>query len=76
MANKQNYHIQWKNNFSGEEGYVGSVRKSKGYFVNSWTLEDAKIYRSVSAAEKDLVILEELGETKNNTMTIVAEPAE
>ena len=54
------YHIQWRNNFSGEEGYVGSVRKSKGYFVNSWTLEDAKSYRSVAAAEKDLVILEEL----------------
>ena len=74
MGNKQFYHIQWKNNFSGEQGYVGSVRKAKGYFINSWTVEDAKNYRSVSAAEKDLAVLEELGETRNNTMTIVSEP--
>ena len=62
--------IKWINKLSKEEGYVGGIRKVKGYFINSWELEGAKKYRSISMAEKDLAILCEIGEDEKNWFVI------
>lgn len=63
-ANKLN--LKWRNKFSGEEGYVASVSKAKGYFVNTFDKAEAKKYASETMVQKDLVTLEAVGETENN----------
>ena len=63
-------HIMWTNKFSGETGFVGKVSKKDGCFYNA-AREDAKSYASDKAAAKDIEILEEVGEAKNNNFEIV-----
>ena len=64
------YNLKWENIYSGETGYVCKVLKSKGYFVNTYAKEDAKKYVSRSAAQKDIEVLEDLGEAENNNFFI------
>lgn len=64
MAVKVN--LKWRNRFSGEEGYVASVSKAKGYFINTFDKAQAKKYASEASTQKDLVTLEALGEFENN----------
>jgi len=71
MANSTRYVLKWTNIFSGESGYVASVRKSKGYFENSWELDGAKTYISESLAKRDIDTLVELGEAENNRFEII-----
>ncbi len=66
------YNLKWTNKFSGETGFVGKVSKAKGYFVNAETQSDAKTYASEKTAEKDIIVLTELGEAANNDFSIVA----
>ena len=56
----------WKNRFSGEQGYVKSVSRKKGYFENTFDAKEAKSYMAQSVADKDLEFMEEIGETANN----------
>ncbi len=65
------YKIKWANKFSKEEGYVGKVLKTKGYFENTYDKEEAKKYRRLSEAEKDIGILNEMGEGDNNDFTVI-----
>lgn len=58
--------LKWKNKFSGEEGYVASVSKAKGYFINTFDKTGAKKYANEAAVQKDLKLLEALGEFVNN----------
>ena len=58
--------LKWRNKFSGEEGFVKSVSKAKGYFTNTWDANEAKEYKGTKTLEKDLLILTEVGETENN----------
>ena len=62
--------IKWINKFSGESGYVKSVLKSKGYFVNTWERDNAKTYLNDGMAKKDLLLIEEMGEAVNNDFVI------
>lgn len=64
--------LKWRNKFSGEEGYVASVSKAKGYFINTFDKAEAKKYASEAAAQKDLVTLEALGEFVNNEFSTEA----
>lgn len=64
------YNLKWTNIYSNETGYVGSVSKKKGYFVNASAKADAKTYISAKTAEKDIALLEELGEAENNHFEI------
>ncbi len=64
--------LKWRNKFSGEEGYVASVSKAKGYFVNTFDKAEAKKYASEAAAQKDLATLEALGEFVNNEFSTEA----
>jgi len=63
--------LKWTNRVSGESGFVQSVLKSKGHFVNTWDIETAKIYKSENMLNKDLATLEEIGETKDNDFVAV-----
>ncbi|MBR3761660.1 MAG: hypothetical protein IKK59_02845 [Lachnospiraceae bacterium] len=64
--------LKWRNKFSGEEGYVASVSKAKGYFINTFDKAEAKKYASEAAAQKDLATLEALGEFVNNEFSTEA----
>lgn len=58
--------LKWRNKFSSEEGYVASVSKAKGYFINTFDKAEAKKYANETLAQKDLATLEALGEMENN----------
>lgn len=60
------FNLKWRNKFSGEEGYVASVSKAKGYFINTFDKAEAKKYASEASAQKDLATLEAFGEFVNN----------
>lgn len=63
--------LKWTNKMSGETGFVKSVSKVKGYFINTFDKAVAKIYKSDRQIENDLKILEEVGETQNNNFEAV-----
>lgn len=65
---KQAVVLKWRNKFSGEEGYVRSVRPSYDMFINTFNKGEAKIYPCEGSAQyvKDLNTLERIGETVNN----------
>lgn len=58
--------IKWTNKMSNESGYVKSVSKAKGHFINTWEKMFAKKYQTDKQINKDLQILEEIGETQDN----------
>lgn len=58
--------LKWRNKFSGEEGYVASVSKAKGYFINTFDKAEAKKYANETSVQKDLATLEAIGESENN----------
>ena len=62
--------IKWTNKYSGETGYVASVSRKEGHFVNTYNREEAKEYsaKSVSRIIKDLV---SFGEGENNEFEAV-----
>ncbi len=64
-GNIMKLNLKWVNKYSQETGYVGKVSKVKGYFENA-DKENAKTYASMKMVEKDIVILNELGEAENN----------
>ena len=63
--------IKWTNKYSHETGYVGKVLKSKNHFVNAETSVDAKKYSTEKMANKDIALLEAMGEAENNLFEIV-----
>ena len=63
---KGNIILRWENIFSGETGFVQSVSKTKGYFINTVSPREAKGYKSQKQVETDLDILHLVGETQNN----------
>ena len=58
--------IKWTNKMSGETGYVKSVSRARGCFINTWDKSDAKKYQTDKQIDKDMQILEEVGEAQNN----------
>lgn len=60
------YNLKWTNKYSNETGYVGKVLKSKGHFISAENKEDAKKYSSLKMVQKDIELLETLGEAENN----------
>lgn len=69
MAKKK---LKWVNKYSGESGYVKTIRASKGYFENG-TLEEAKIFRYNSECNKAIETLGRIGEAENNDFVITDE---
>jgi hypothetical protein len=58
--------LTWKNRLSGETGYVKTVSKKNGYFINTFNAVEAKSYRSNNDVMKDLEFLREIGEFDRN----------
>lgn len=63
--------LKWTNKFSGEQGYVGMVKKSEKHFVNA-DEAGAKKYRYEKQAINDIALLQEYGEADNNDFEIVS----
>jgi len=63
--------IKWINKFSNEEGYLKSVKKADGHFVNTFDVEDAKTFARQSDITKTMKVLEEIGECENNDFEVI-----
>lgn len=62
--------IKWTNKYSNEEGFVKEIKLKKGYFINTFKKDEARVYTDNNA--KGLITL--LGRTKesiNNIFTII-----
>ena len=62
--------IKWTNKFSGETGYVKSLRKAKGCFINTFDKEEARRFSGQKRTDDALQVLDEIGETKNNIFEV------
>ncbi len=62
--------IKWTNKMSRETGYVKSVSRARGCFINTWDKSDAKKYQTDKQIDKDMQILDEVGETQNNEFEV------
>ena len=63
--------IKWTNKFSNEEGYVKSVTKTDGHFINTFEIEEAKTYSRQCDIVRALNTLEAIGETENNVFEVI-----
>ena len=63
--------IKWTNKFSGEQGYVKSVKKTDGYFINTFDIDEAKTFSRQCDVVRAMNTLEAIGETENNDFEIV-----
>jgi len=67
---KRNKKIKWTNKFSREEGYVKAVRKTEGFFENTFNFDEARKY-SATEVEAALRTLNEIGESENNEFSVI-----
>lgn len=58
--------LKWINKFSNEQGYLKSVKKADGHFVNTNVKEEAKTFSRQCDVTRTLKVLEEIGECENN----------
>jgi len=63
--------IRWTNKFSQEQGYVMSVDKTEGHFVNTFDASEAKVFKRNCDVTRVLNQLESFGETENNAFDVV-----
>ena len=63
--------LKWRNKFSGEEGFVKSVSKTSGHFINTFDINEAKHYNRDKQLTNDQNNLELIGETVNNDFFVV-----
>lgn len=63
--------LKWHNKFSGEEGFVKSVSKAKGYFINTYNSNEAKKYNGPKQIDNDIDFLRTIGELNNNDFELV-----
>lgn len=62
--------IKWVNKFSGETGYVKTIRKTKGHFENTSEIKEARLFTEPEAT-KALTTLFDIGEAENNNFEII-----
>ena len=58
--------LKWTNKYSNEQGYLKSVKKADGHFVNTEVKEEAKVFSRQCDVTKAMKVLEEIGECENN----------
>ena len=63
--------IKWTNKFSNESGYIMSLSKTEGHFVNTYDVSEAKTFSRPSDVARALNTLEAIGEGENNTFEVV-----
>lgn len=66
----RNKTIKWVNQYSGETGYVKTIRKSKGYFENTFDASEARHFTEAEA-NTALETLSDIGEAENNNFEII-----
>ena len=63
--------IKWTNKYSNEEGYVQSVSKTEGHFVNTYEIAEAKTFKRECDVARALNTLVAIGECENNDFEVV-----
>lgn len=63
--------IRWTNKYSEEQGYVQSIIKAEGHFVNTYDPAEAKVYKRQSDITKALNVLALIGEGDNNYFDVI-----
>lgn len=63
--------LVWENKYSGEKGYVKVIRASKGYFENTFNVDEARKFKSTNECEQAIQLLNELGEAQNNNFYVI-----
>lgn len=63
--------IKWTNKYSNEEGYVQSVSKTEGHFVNTYEVAEAKTFKRECDVARALNTLEAIGECENNDFEVI-----
>lgn len=63
--------IKWTNKYSSETGYVKSVKKADGHFVNTFDAAEAKTFARQSDVARAMNLLESFGEFENNDFEVV-----
>lgn len=66
------FKIMWTNKYSQESGYVKSVKKKDGYFINTFDFDAAKSYASESSAKAQVNVLKTLKDGDNNDYRVLA----
>lgn len=64
--------IMWRNKFSGETGYVKSIKPKAGHFVNTYEQSEAKKYKDENSVNRALDVLVAIGEGNNNYFEVIA----
>ena len=70
MSNR-NKRLMWRNKWSGETGYVKSIQATKGYFENTFDVNEARKYKSENECLAAIETLSAIGECENNEFEIV-----
>lgn len=63
--------LKWTNKYSGEQGYVKSIKPSRGYFESTSDENEARNFRSANEAQKAIDQLIAMGEAENNSFETV-----
>ena len=63
--------IKWRNKYSGEEGFVKTVRSNDRCFENTFNYNEARRYASASVAKGIITKLVSYGEAETNDFFIV-----
>jgi len=63
--------IKWVNKWSGETGYVKSIKPKQGHFVNTFEQTEAKKYKDEAVLNRALDVLIAIGEGDNNYFEVV-----
>lgn len=62
--------IKWTNKYSNEEGFVREIKLKEGYFVNTFNIDEAKLYTE-NNAKGMITLLSKTKESINNIFSIV-----
>lgn len=63
--------LMWTNKYSGETGYVKSLKVKAGCFENTYDLAEARNFRTQKDVDNALKSLTEMGEADNNNFSVV-----
>lgn len=63
--------IKWTNKYSNESGFLKSVKKADGHFVNTFDVAEAKTFARQCDIVRTMNVLESIGECENNDFEVV-----
>ena len=63
--------LKWTNRYSGEQGFVQSIVKAEGHFVNTSDVAEAKIFSRQCDVTRALNVLAGIGEADENVFEAV-----